>query len=112
MSLPPVHIKIQHCWVDFLLDRLQNEEEKHHKFREQNQYLGEKLVDQIISNGKPFVDKNGSLCFDLGIYPGEAANFLWLLLMIFGLETMPDEEYNVELSAKILKGGALYGEKV
>ena len=98
MSLPPVHIKIQRCWVDFLLDRLQNEEEK--------------LVDQIISNGKPFVDKNGSLCFDLGIYPGEAANFLWLLLMIFGLETMPDEEYNVELSAKILKGGALYGEKV
>lgn len=80
-SLPPV-----------MLDTQQNPYEE---YRE----MAQKLIDQFMRYGRPFVDSDHAPCVALRMYPKEAGNTIWLLLLSLCNQYDPDKDYSAELKA-------------
>ncbi len=74
-----------------------------------------KPIDQFMRYGRPFVDSDHAPCVALRMYPKEAGNTIWLLLLSLCNQYDPDKDYSAELKAakkRIRKGGATDGDTI
>lgn len=77
--LPAVKLETHETWFDFLLSVLQ-EQAEHNPYEEYRQ-TAQKLKTKFQSYGTCFVDGEQKPCVDLRMYPNEAADTIWLLLL-------------------------------
>lgn len=61
--------------------------------------MAQKLIDQFMRYGRPFVDSDHAPCVALRMYPKEAGNTIWLLLLSLCNQYDPDKDYSAELKA-------------
>ena len=78
-SLPPVKLDTHEDWFNLLMTVLhqQAEQNPYEEYRE----MAQKLIDQFMRYGRPFVDSDHAPCVALRMYPKEAGNTIWLLLL-------------------------------
>ena len=86
-SLPPVKLDTHEDWFNLLMTVLhqQAEQNPYEEYRE----MAQKLIDQFMRYGRPFVDSDHAPCVALRMYPKEAGNTIWLLLP----SGLPDEVF-------------------
>ena len=84
-SLPPVKLDTHEDWFNLLMTVLhqQAEQNPYEEYRE----MAQKLIDQFMRYGRPFVDSDHAPCVALRMYPKEAGNTIWLLLLYSGVIT-------------------------
>lgn len=73
-SLPPVKLDTHEDWFNLLMTVLhqQAEQNPYEEYRE----MAQKLIDQFMRYGRPFVDSDHAPCVALRMYPKEAGNIL------------------------------------
>lgn len=96
-TLPPVKLDIHADWFNLLITVL-------HQQAEQNPYeeyrdMAQKLIGQFMRYERPFVDSDFESCVVLRMYPKEAGNTIWLLLLALCDHYDPDRDYSAELKA-------------
>ena len=94
-NLPPVKLEIHATWFNLVLALL-------HEHAESNPYeeyrqMAKRLAAKFMAYGAPFIDKDGASCVDLRMYPVEAGNTIWLLLLTLCSHCEPDRDYSAEL---------------
>ena len=96
-SLPPVILDTHENWFNLLMTVLhqQAEQNPYEEYRE----MAQKLIDQFMRYGRPFVDSDHAPCVALRMYPKEAGNTIWLLLLSLCNYYDPDRDYSAELRA-------------
>ena len=96
-SLPPVKLDTHEDWFNLLMTVLhqQAEQNPYEEYRE----MAQKLIDQFMRYGRPFVDSDHAPCVALRMYPKEAGNTIWLLLLSLCNQYDPDKDYSAELKA-------------
>ena len=96
-SLPPVKLDTHEDWFNLLMTVLhqQAEQNPYEEYRE----MAQKLIDQFMRYGRPFVDSEHAPCVALRMYPKEAGNTIWLLLLSLCNQYDPDKDYSAELKA-------------
>ena len=69
-SLPPVKLDTHEDWFNLLMTVLhqQAEQNPYEEYRE----MAQKLIDQFMRYGRPFVDSDHAPCVALRMYPKEA----------------------------------------
>ena len=90
-SLPPVILDTHENWFNLLMTVLHQQAEQN-PFEEYRE-MAQKLIGQFMRYGRPFVDSSLAPCVALRMYPKEAGNTIWLLLL------SPDRDYSAELRA-------------
>ena len=84
-SLPPVKLDTHEDWFNLLMTVL-------HQQAEQNPYEEyREMAQKLISDHAP--------CVALRMYPKEAGNTIWLLLLSLCNQYDPDKDYSAELKA-------------
>lgn len=94
-KLPPVKLETHTTWFNLLLTVL-------HEHAESNPYeeyrqMAQKLTAKCMAYGTPFTDGYGASCVDLRMYPSEAGDTIWLLLLALCGQYDPDRDYSAEL---------------
>ncbi len=94
-KLPPVKLETHATWFNLLLTLL-------HEHAESNPYeeyreMAQKLIGQFMRYGRPFTDNGLAPCVDLRLYPSEAGETIWLLLLTLCRQYDPDRDYSAEL---------------
>lgn len=94
-ALPPVKLKTHTTWFDLLLTILHehSENDPYEEYRE----MAKRLMDKFMAHGHPFTDGYGASCVDLRMYPGEAGDTIWLLLLTLCKHYGSDRDYSAEL---------------
>ena len=94
-TLPPVKLEIHISWFNELMELLHQtaEQSPWDEYRE----MAKKLVSKFIAYGKPFVDNEGKRCVELRMYPKEAEDTIWLLLLELCWHCEPQKDYSAEL---------------
>ena len=84
-------------WFNLLMTVLhqQAEQNPYEEYRE----MAQKLIDQFMRYRRPFVDSDHAPCVALRMYPKEAGNTIWLLLLSLCNQYDPDKDYSAELKA-------------
>ena len=94
-ALPPVKLETHTTWFNLLLTVLHehSENDPYEKYRE----MAQRLFSKCMAYGTPFTDGDGASCVDLRLYPSEAADTIWLLLLTLCRQYDPDRDYSAEL---------------
>ena len=95
-SLPPVKLDTHEDWFNLLMTVLhqQAEQNPYEEYRE----MAQKLIDQFMRYGRPFVDSDHAPAWRFGCTEG-AGNTIWLLLLSLCNQYDPDKDYSAELKA-------------
>ncbi len=96
-SLPPVILDTHEDWFNLLMTVLHQQAEQN-PFEEYRE-MAQKLIGQFMRYGRPFVDSYHAPCVALRMYPKEAGNTIWLLLLSLCNQYDPDKDYSAELKA-------------
>ncbi len=93
-GLPPVKLETHTTWFNLLLTVL-------HEHAESNPYeeyrqMAQKLIAKCMAYGTPFTDGYGASCVDLRMYPSEAGDTIWLLLLALCGQYDPDRDYSAK----------------
>lgn len=94
-QLPPVKLETHSTWFNLLLTVLQKQTESNPY--EEYRLMAQKLMEKFMTYGTPFTDGDGASCVDLRMYPNEAGDLIWLLLLALCIHYEPDRDYSAEL---------------
>ena len=94
-NLPPVKLETHTTWFNLLLTLLR-EHAQNNPYEEYRQ-MAQKLIVKCMAYGTPFTDGYGASCVDLRMYPSEAGDTIWLLLLALCGQYDPDRDYSAEL---------------
>lgn len=64
---------------------------------EEYRQMAQRLFSKCMAYGTPFTDGYGASCVDLRLYPSEAGETIWLLLLTLCRQYDPDRDYSAEL---------------
>ena len=94
-NLPPVKLETHVTWFNLLLTLL-HEHAQNNPYEEYRE-MAQRLMDKFMAYGTPFTDGYGASCVDLRLYPSEAADTIWLLLLTLCKHYDSEKDYSADL---------------
>lgn len=93
--LPPVKLEIHTSWFNLLLSLL-HDHAKNNPYEEYRE-MAKRLIEHFVTYGNAFTDSDNASCVDLRMYPNEAGDTIWLLLLTLCRHYETNRDYSAWL---------------